>query len=338
VQPTAGPWSGGGGGTAPLRGQGQGQGQGQGRALLGAFEWSVCARSGLLKPPRAHYDGESFLRVHWVAVPKTLRARRVNRRDWAAGAELRSLLRVGVQCGGPRQLPLLPAHGAASTHALCAVSVPARSLLRPRFPLIDGPNPGVAAALDRATTLLRGNLRQLWLAALFGLLETLGPYRCGAVASFLAAVLTELYLCNVCSCQEILRSNGAARAQLSRWRQVDALVSVRRRTGRRPAQLTQAPRSTDENASCDHLNQAWGGTAGGGGSRHPVAANASSSSRSMGSSLMLTAAEVELELDALWRLLTLCAVCLLVVGHFGGWHLLHCVGGGRAPGVSILGG
>jgi hypothetical protein len=29
-----------------------------------------------------------------------------------------------------------------------------------------------------------------------------------SVASFLAAVLTEIYLCNVCSCQEILRRNG----------------------------------------------------------------------------------------------------------------------------------
>jgi hypothetical protein len=28
-----------------------------------------------------------------------------------------------------------------------------------------------------------------------------------AVASFLAAVLTEIYLCSVCSCQEILRRN-----------------------------------------------------------------------------------------------------------------------------------
>jgi hypothetical protein len=29
-----------------------------------------------------------------------------------------------------------------------------------------------------------------------------------AVASFLAAVLAEIYLCDVCSCQEILRCNG----------------------------------------------------------------------------------------------------------------------------------
>jgi hypothetical protein len=29
-----------------------------------------------------------------------------------------------------------------------------------------------------------------------------------SVASFVAAVLTEIYLCNVCSCQEILRRNG----------------------------------------------------------------------------------------------------------------------------------
>jgi hypothetical protein len=28
------------------------------------------------------------------------------------------------------------------------------------------------------------------------------------VASFLAAVLTETYLCHVCSCQELLRRNG----------------------------------------------------------------------------------------------------------------------------------
>jgi hypothetical protein len=32
--------------------------------------------------------------------------------------------------------------------------------------------------------------------------------RWAAVPSFLAAVLTEIYLCNVCSCQEILRRNG----------------------------------------------------------------------------------------------------------------------------------
>jgi hypothetical protein len=29
-----------------------------------------------------------------------------------------------------------------------------------------------------------------------------------SVASFLTAVFTEIYLCNVCSCQEILRRNG----------------------------------------------------------------------------------------------------------------------------------
>jgi hypothetical protein len=29
-----------------------------------------------------------------------------------------------------------------------------------------------------------------------------------SVASFLAAVFTEIYLCNVCSCQEILRRHG----------------------------------------------------------------------------------------------------------------------------------
>jgi hypothetical protein len=32
-----------------------------------------------------------------------------------------------------------------------------------------------------------------------------------AVVSFLAAVLTEVYLCGACSCQEMLRRNGADR-------------------------------------------------------------------------------------------------------------------------------
>jgi hypothetical protein len=32
------------------------------------------------------------------------------------------------------------------------------------------------------------------------------------VASFLAAVLTDVYLCDVCSCQEILRHNGRGQA------------------------------------------------------------------------------------------------------------------------------
>jgi hypothetical protein len=33
-----------------------------------------------------------------------------------------------------------------------------------------------------------------------------------AVASFLAAVLTEIYLCNVCSCPKLLRRNGRGQA------------------------------------------------------------------------------------------------------------------------------
>jgi|EP01047_Picozoa_sp_COSAG01_P080379 hypothetical protein len=42
-------------------------------------------------------SGESFLRVHWVAVPEALRARRVNRRRhrWAGGCAQRS---GGVGC------------------------------------------------------------------------------------------------------------------------------------------------------------------------------------------------------------------------------------------------
>ena len=46
--------------------------------------------------------------------------------------------------------------------------------------------------------------RQLLLPGLRGYADEL---RRGAVASFVAAVLTEIYLCDVCSCQEILRRN-----------------------------------------------------------------------------------------------------------------------------------
>eukprot|EP01047_Picozoa_sp_COSAG01_P051714 COSAG01_NODE_5365_length_4308_cov_1.852697_4_plen_77_part_00 len=35
-----------------------------------------------------------------------------------------------------------------------------------------------------------------------------GVNRCGVRDVFQAAVLAEIYLCNVCSCQEILRRNG----------------------------------------------------------------------------------------------------------------------------------
>eukprot|EP01047_Picozoa_sp_COSAG01_P034847 COSAG01_NODE_2638_length_7292_cov_8.034034_7_plen_67_part_00 len=34
------------------------------------------------------------------------------------------------------------------------------------------------------------------------------PWGAASVASFQAAVLTEMYLCKVCSCQEIFRRNG----------------------------------------------------------------------------------------------------------------------------------
>jgi hypothetical protein len=40
------------------------------------------------------------------------------------------------------------------------------------------------------------------------IVKVLGALGAASVASFLAAVLTEIYLCNVCSCQEVLRRNG----------------------------------------------------------------------------------------------------------------------------------
>jgi hypothetical protein len=38
--------------------------------------------------------------------------------------------------------------------------------------------------------------------------DPLSPGGAASVASFVTAVFTELYLCNVCSCQEITRRNG----------------------------------------------------------------------------------------------------------------------------------
>jgi hypothetical protein len=35
------------------------------------------------------------------------------------------------------------------------------------------------------------------------------------------------------------------------------------------------------------------------------------------------------ETEALWQLLVLCVVCILVIGHFAGWHVWHCVLNGR---------
>jgi hypothetical protein len=49
---------------------------------------------------------------------------------------------------------------------------------------------------------------QALLVGVAGLSLLVGPIGAASVASSLAAVLTEIYLCNVCSCQEILRRNG----------------------------------------------------------------------------------------------------------------------------------
>eukprot|EP01047_Picozoa_sp_COSAG01_P038722 COSAG01_NODE_3158_length_6489_cov_2.264945_2_plen_155_part_00 len=55
-----------------------------------------------------------------------------------------------------------------------------------------------------------------------------------SVASFLAAVLAEIHLCNVCSCQEILRRNGRGQA---------AAASLRRSGGgNRAAVVSEACR------------------------------------------------------------------------------------------------
>eukprot|EP01049_Picozoa_sp_SAG25_P015028 SAG25_NODE_2891_length_1331_cov_0.860390_1_plen_106_part_00 len=49
-----------------------------------------------------------------------------------------------------------------------------------------------------------------------------------AVASFVAAILTEIYLCNVCSCQEIVRRNGRGQVLLvyEEHRQRDFIQAV----------------------------------------------------------------------------------------------------------------
>jgi hypothetical protein len=56
-------------------------------------------------------------------------------------------------------------------------------------------------------------------------------YGVAAVASFLAAAVTEIYLSNVCSCQEILRGNG--RGQTAMTPSPRSRTRRRRRRGRR---------------------------------------------------------------------------------------------------------
>jgi hypothetical protein len=100
--------------------------------------------------------GESFLRVHWVAVPEAVRARRVNRR-WSGGGLRGRRRRRGwgqPPCGGG-----------------------------------GGGGGGVAGEPSG----LRHALRRIHCTHGAG---------AASVASFEAAVLTEIYLCNVCPCQE----------------------------------------------------------------------------------------------------------------------------------------
>eukprot|EP01045_Picozoa_sp_COSAG04_P022131 COSAG04_NODE_2460_length_4086_cov_3.975671_1_plen_361_part_00 len=141
------------------------------------FRWSFCRRSGLLKPPRAHFDGVTEALVlnfdHYCV--------------WLFNA-------VG--------------HGNYRYFILTVL--------------------------------------QLWLAAVFGLVETVGPFL----------------------------------SQRQAWLELNAT-------------LTQG-----------------------------LAADAGRQHSARQAVLVSRAAD---EVESLWVLLLLCAVCILVIGHFAGWHLWHCV-------------
>jgi hypothetical protein len=98
--------------------------------------------------------GEPFLCVHWVAVPETLRARRVNRRG---------------KFSAPR--PAAP------------VTMRSAQLQQPT----------AGAAGDER--------RRAWDPCVIAA-------GAAAAASSLSAVVTEIYLCGMCSCQETLRRNS----------------------------------------------------------------------------------------------------------------------------------
>jgi hypothetical protein len=119
--------------------------------------------------------------VDWVAVPQALRARRVNRRPppSSSSSPSSSGARKGLvvlsatavdACTSPRQLAQLLRiqRGWAERYSNHADEMMTMSMAEP--PALDG---GAAA-----------------------------------VASLLAAVLTEIYLCNVCSGRAMLRGNG----------------------------------------------------------------------------------------------------------------------------------
>jgi hypothetical protein len=54
----------------------------------GAAAGGLALGAALRAPVRERWPGQSFLRVHWVAVPQTVRARRVNNNDNRARHEL----------------------------------------------------------------------------------------------------------------------------------------------------------------------------------------------------------------------------------------------------------
>jgi hypothetical protein len=83
--------------------------------------------------------------------------------------------------------------------------------------------------------------------------------RCAqAVASFVAAVLTELYLCNVCSCPEILRRHG--RAQVLAGAPHAQLVCQEGRCARPPAYCVHTPTHTANTAALAGASRFLGGS------------------------------------------------------------------------------
>jgi hypothetical protein len=81
-----------------------------------------------------------------------------------------------------------------------------------------------------------------------------------AVASFLEAVLTEIYLCGVCSCREILRRNGRGQAARKRAAE-DVMQKVKAQAASKAAETIQqsmAEEAQAKQAELDAMVRAMG--------------------------------------------------------------------------------
>jgi hypothetical protein len=116
-------------------------------AVLVALKQQQGAGAGAAAATATASHGESFLRVHWVAVPEAMRARRVNRsrrrrRARATPSGQRPRRGLAIECGAASDQPALRYQPAS-----CTASGPLRGCRSERTGDL-GDDPGATAAPD----------------------------------------------------------------------------------------------------------------------------------------------------------------------------------------------